>query len=260
VTPVAADAAGSRHVGRGLAALAGGVVLALASSVLVFALGDASPPPGHVLDGARLFVATAPSLTYRVTEVASSAATTAGEQTVRTRTVTGRERFAQGLDFIVHLGDLTEEFRSVAPTAGVWVRAAAPSGDLGRSPWLHAPSYGVFESAVSASGAGEAVLLDVMAGGGFVRSVLAGAKDPRRRGTSVRTIDVALDPGAVFGRERPAVRTASAVLTVDAHDRPTAMTVTVQSGTTALVSTYALVWDTAPAVSPPAPVDVVARL
>ncbi|HEY2428842.1 MAG TPA: hypothetical protein VGI06_07930, partial [Acidimicrobiales bacterium] len=35
-----------RHLGRRLAALGAGVVLALGATILVLALGEASPPPG----------------------------------------------------------------------------------------------------------------------------------------------------------------------------------------------------------------------
>ena len=234
----------------------------------MFGINQASPPPTQVLSAARRFVGRAHSLSYRLEESITSPVGAGGDQLLQSRAVSGTTAFAHGSDFVVTAAGRGSEYRSLAATPGVWVRVSATPSALVAAGWSHAGSYAAFEShALAGSGQGSspsdvarAVVLDEVSAGDAVPALIRAAGEAKRHGSSVRTLDVVFDPAAALGAGATAVGTITGQIAVDAHDRPTALTVTMRVGPDAVVLHYLLAWGAPVTISPPASSDVISSV
>jgi len=255
------------RLGRGLAALVAAVVVALAGGVLVLGISEGDPPPSQVLQGARHFVRGAHTVSYRVAESITSPVGTSGDQLVHHRQISGTDAFGRSSDFVVIDAGTAEEYRSVAATPGLWIRASITASTLAATRWAHAGGYAGFEAAAIATQSGQnatpaeitrAVILDEVSDGDILPALIEEAERPARHGSRVRTLNVVWDPGAVLGASGTAVSSLTGQVTVDAHDRPTVISVVLQDNPSTVVLRYVLTWDAPVTISAPASSDVFA--
>jgi hypothetical protein len=254
-----------RRVARGFGALVLSVVVVLAACLLVVALDESEPSPGRVLAAAQSYVRSQRSVAYSAAESISTPGGPQAAEVIRSRTVTGGDRFGAANDFTVTVGSLVFEYRAVAARSGVWVRVASPPDVLDSANWVHAVNYAAFETfALEAQGdpapdptdVGEAVLADTVSDGDILPLLLRAARSPSRVGSSVRTLDVTFDPTLLV--PGISVDSITGVLTVDAHDRPTRIVLDLHSGPRLVSVDYSPRWGATVNVVPPAPADVTA--
>jgi hypothetical protein len=253
-------------LGRGTIALAAGLALVMAGSVLAIAEAASNPPPDRVLRDVQRSTAQATSFLYGGDVTIDAPTGQAGQHLVNHRQVTGLDVLKQGFEYRTTEGGTTAEYLSTATVGGVLIRGAGNPVAARQVQWSRYPTLTDFDRVLAASVAGPgsvdtaalqaAILTDSLSNPLELRRLIATASKPTRRG-SARHLHVTFDPLTSLPDVATAVAAADGDFVVTSDGRLASFNLTVRAGGATYIGSYLFHgWNQPASLTVPAASDI----